>query len=105
MCSGPSQLVHHQRESESVMKFEHLDVRFGGRVAAITLDRPSKLNAITLMMLAELIKAAERISESDARTVVMSGTGTPFSLGMDLAETIASKSRSQHRDSSMKQLN
>jgi enoyl-CoA hydratase/carnithine racemase len=66
------------------MTFEHISVQFGDPIATITLDRPSKLNAITLTMLSELIEAAERISESDARTVVVSGTGTSFSGGMDI---------------------
>ena len=65
------------------MSFEHIDVQFGDPVATITLDRPSKLNAITLTMLSELIEAAEHISESAARTVVLSGAGTSFSGGMD----------------------
>ena len=66
------------------MKFKHIDVQHSEPVATITLDRPSKLNAITLTMLSELIEAAEQISESDARTVVLSGTGTSFSGGMDI---------------------
>lgn len=66
------------------MKFEHIAVQIDDPVATITLDRPTKLNAITLTMLSELIEAAERISESDARTVVLSGTGTSFSGGMDI---------------------
>jgi enoyl-CoA hydratase/carnithine racemase len=35
-------------------------------------------------MLSEVIEATEQISESDALTVVLSGTGTSFSAGMDL---------------------
>jgi len=66
------------------MNFEHIDVRLSAPVATITLDRPAKLNAITLTMLSELIEAAQRISESDARSVVLSGTGTSFSAGMDI---------------------
>ena len=66
------------------MTFEHLDVRLGEPVATITLDRPTKLNAITLTMLYEVIQAAAEISESDARAVVVSGTGTSFSAGMDI---------------------
>lgn len=66
------------------MRFEHIDIRLSDPVATITLDRPTKLNAITLTMLSELIEAAEQISESDARTVVLSGTGSSFSAGMDI---------------------
>jgi len=66
------------------MNFEHIEVQIDDPVATITLDRPTKLNAITLTMLSELIEAAERISDSDARTVVLSGTGTSFSGGMDI---------------------
>ncbi|MEN8239152.1 MAG: enoyl-CoA hydratase-related protein, partial [Actinomycetota bacterium] len=66
------------------MEFEHIDVQLNDPVATITLDRPTKLNAITLTMLTEVIEAAGRISESDARTVVVSGTGTSFSAGMDI---------------------
>jgi enoyl-CoA hydratase/carnithine racemase len=66
------------------MKFEHIDVRLSEPVATITLDRPAKLNAITLTMLSELIDAAEQISASEARTVVLSGTGSSFSAGMDI---------------------
>ena len=76
------------------MKFEHINVRLSDPVATITLDRPSKLNAITLTMLTELIEAAERVSESDARTVVLSGTGTSFSGGMDI-DTFSSGALSQ----------
>jgi enoyl-CoA hydratase/carnithine racemase len=70
------------------MKFEHIHVRLSEPVATITLDRPTKLNAITLTMLSELIEAAEQISESEARTVVLSGTGSSFSAGMDI-ETLS----------------
>ncbi len=66
------------------MKFEHIRVTMDDPVATITLDRPTKLNAITLTMLSELIDAAHAISESDARTVVVSGAGSSFSAGMDI---------------------
>jgi enoyl-CoA hydratase/carnithine racemase len=67
------------------MDFEHIHVRLDDPVATITLDRPAKLNAITLTMLSELVEASRLISESDARAVVLSGTGTSFSAGMDIA--------------------
>ena len=66
------------------MQFEHIDLQLRDPVATITLDRPEKLNAITLTMLSELVEAADQISESAARTVVLSGAGTSFSAGMDI---------------------
>ena len=65
------------------MEFEHIEVHIDDAAATITLDRPRSLNAITMTMLTELIEAAERISESDARAVVLNGAGTAFSAGMD----------------------
>jgi enoyl-CoA hydratase/carnithine racemase len=67
------------------MTFEHLNVRIDSPIATITLNRPTKLNAITLTMLRELIDAASQIATSDARAVVVSGTGTSFSAGMDIS--------------------
>ena len=75
------------------MKFEHIYVRLSDPATTTTLERPTKPNAITLTMLSELIEAAKQISKSDACTAVISRTGSSFSAGMDLAQTIASKSR------------
>jgi 2-(1,2-epoxy-1,2-dihydrophenyl)acetyl-CoA isomerase len=56
-----------------------------GGVAAITLDRPERLNAITGIMLDELIATLETIaSDADARVVVLTGAGRAFCAGGDL---------------------
>jgi enoyl-CoA hydratase/carnithine racemase len=75
------------------MKFEHVYVWLSDPVTTTTLERPTKLNAITLTILSELIEAAKQISESEARTVVLSGTGSSFSAVMDFAETIPATKR------------
>ena len=66
------------------MEFEHIEVRIDTPVATISLNRPNKLNAITLTMLSEIIQAATRIAGSDVRSVVLRGQGTSFSAGMDI---------------------
>ena len=57
-----------------------------GAVACITLDRPAKLNALTLAMLAELGDAVARIdADDDIRAVVLSATGErAFCVGADI---------------------
>ncbi len=66
------------------MNPESLEIDFSGPIATIALDRPDKLNALSLQMLAELEEAADRVSRSDARAVLLYGKGTSFSAGMDL---------------------
>lgn len=56
-----------------------------GRVR-ITLNRPDKLNAITLKMMAELNEALwEADNDRDVHCVIVRGAGRSFSAGYDLA--------------------
>jgi len=59
-------------------------VEVDGVVAVITINRPEKLNALTLQMLADLEAAASDLQSSDARAVVLTGNGRAFTAGMDL---------------------
>jgi enoyl-CoA hydratase/carnithine racemase len=63
-------------------------------VATITLNRPERLNAITVEMLDLL---AARIREADAdpevRCVLLTGAGRGFCAGLDLVETAAHADR------------
>jgi enoyl-CoA hydratase/carnithine racemase len=55
------------------------------RIATITLDRPERLNAFTLVMRAELIDAFDRAdADDDVRAVVVTGRGRAFCAGADL---------------------
>jgi methylglutaconyl-CoA hydratase len=55
-----------------------------GEVAAITLNRPEKRNAISSPMIEEFLAALNDVAMSTARVVVITGSGTAFCAGMDL---------------------
>ncbi|MFO7854355.1 MAG: enoyl-CoA hydratase/isomerase family protein [Paracoccaceae bacterium] len=56
-----------------------------GRVGLITLNRPSRMNAMDQAMLAELLAAADAAeSDPDTNAVVVTGAGRGFSSGFDL---------------------
>jgi enoyl-CoA hydratase len=59
-----------------------------GAVARLTINRPDKLNALNLQVLARLAQRLEEIEHDDAiRVVVLTGTGNrAFVAGADIAE-------------------
>jgi enoyl-CoA hydratase len=54
-------------------------------VAIVVIDRPPA-NALNLELLDELVDASERLSSSDATSVVLTGTDGFFSAGLDLKD-------------------
>jgi methylglutaconyl-CoA hydratase len=54
------------------------------QVATITLNRTSKHNAFDDAMIAELIQAFQRVTESSARVMILTANGKHFSAGADL---------------------
>ncbi len=57
-------------------------------VALITLDRPKRLNALTLELLEDFRAALDRIeSDADCRAVVLTGAGRAFCAGLDLVDS------------------
>ena len=55
--------------------------------ATIILSRPDKRNALTRQMLTDLIQAFDDLhQERKVRAVILTGAGTAFCAGMDLAE-------------------
>lgn len=62
-----------------------VEVDVGARTGRITLNRPSKLNAMSPTMLAELVTAAAWFdSATEAVAVVVRGRGRSFCAGFDL---------------------
>ena len=71
------------------MGFSNIRIeRFGldGEHAIITLDNPSKRNALSLTTMRELITAFNEVGDSDARGVVLAASGPVFSAGHDFAD-------------------
>jgi 2-(1,2-epoxy-1,2-dihydrophenyl)acetyl-CoA isomerase len=63
-----------------------------GGVLQLTLNRPSKLNAFTRAMLADLRSALETAAaDPSCRVVVITGAGRAFSAGQDLADSTRGK--------------
>src|SRR5207302_3907425 len=61
-----------------------LTLQTEGDIAAITLNRPAKRNAISTEMIEELLAALEEAEASPARVVILTGAGKAFCSGMDL---------------------
>ncbi len=61
--------------------------RVDGRVATITLNRPERMNAISMAMPTELAAAVERANrDDDVHVIVLTGAGQGFCSGYDLVD-------------------
>jgi len=68
---------------------EHLIVEDALPVAIITLNRPQKLNALSVDLMQELIAELERQGARDeVSVIVLKGAGRAFSAGHDLKELV-----------------
>lgn len=64
----------------------NVETTITGGIAHVRLDRPDKLNGLTLGMLGELVAAAHHVRGNKAvRAVVISGEGRSFCAGLDFA--------------------
>lgn len=66
------------------MNYKTIEVRFEGRLAILTLNRPEKRNAISFELIDDLVRALEEVSASDAIVLIVTGAGKAFCSGMDL---------------------
>ena len=66
----------------------HVSLKKIGRVARLTLNRPEKLNALSVDLHTELLQAAKQ-AEADPRihAVVIRGAGRAFCAGYDITPT------------------
>lgn len=68
--------------------YETIRLEIHGRVARLTLDRPSKLNALDPAMLDELLDALALLARNDdTNTLMVTGAGRSFCAGVDIDTT------------------
>jgi len=70
------------------MNYETILVAHRGPSALVTLNRPDKLNAMSMMLKEELIRALRELdADTTARTIVITGAGQKaFTAGADIQE-------------------
>jgi len=69
------------------MDYEHLVVERREHVAIVTLNRPDKLNALSIELMREIERVTEEFHEDvETRVVVFTGAGEHFSAGRDLKD-------------------
>jgi len=58
-----------------------------GPVAIMTMNRPKQLNALSIALRTEMVRAIRELSKAtDVRAVIVTGAGRAFSAGVDLKE-------------------
>jgi enoyl-CoA hydratase/carnithine racemase len=68
------------------MTFEQIRYDAADGVVTITLNRPEKLNAVTSVLIRELVAAFDAVDADDgARVVIVTGAGRAFCAGADLS--------------------
>src|SRR4051794_37891810 len=67
------------------MNYETLSLKISAGVARLTLERPESLNALSQQSLVELRQALKAVTvSSEARCLVLTGSGRGFCTGVDL---------------------
>ena len=68
------------------MKYETITLEIQGSICVLTLNRPDRLNALTVDVAQEFKVAVHEALERGARVIVLTGAGRAFSAGGDLRE-------------------
>ncbi len=66
------------------MTYETLTYALESNVATITLNRPERMNALSLKLLTELAQGVHQAQADGARALVLTGAGSAFCSGADL---------------------
>jgi methylglutaconyl-CoA hydratase len=66
------------------MTYKTIQVAYESGIAAITLNRPEKRNAISFELIDDLLRGLKEVESSDAIVLILTGAGKAFSSGMDL---------------------
>jgi 2-(1,2-epoxy-1,2-dihydrophenyl)acetyl-CoA isomerase len=68
------------------MAYETIQFEMLGPICLLTLNRPDRLNALTVQVAKEFNAAVSEARERGARVIVLTGTGRAFCAGGDLRE-------------------
>jgi methylglutaconyl-CoA hydratase len=68
------------------MEYKTIQLGFDAGVATVTLNRPEKRNAISLLLVDELLSGLDEVERSSAQVLILTGAGKAFCAGMDLDE-------------------
>jgi methylglutaconyl-CoA hydratase len=68
------------------MTYNTLQLAYAPGVATITLCRPEKRNAISSLLLEEVLAALDEVEHSPAQVLILTGEGKAFCAGLDLDE-------------------
>jgi len=68
------------------MKYNTLQLEYDAGIATITLSRSEKRNAISTVMIEDLLAALDEVEKHPARVLILTGSGKAFCAGMDLDE-------------------
>jgi enoyl-CoA hydratase len=67
------------------MVYQYITIERKEHIAVVTLNRPEKLNALSIDLMKEIEKATEEFQEDiETRVVIFKGAGKHFSAGIDL---------------------
>src|SRR6266496_1491934 len=66
--------------------YNMLKLGFEERIATLTLSRPEKRNAISRVLMEELLEALQAVEQSPAQVLILSAEGKAFCAGMDLED-------------------
>jgi 2-(1,2-epoxy-1,2-dihydrophenyl)acetyl-CoA isomerase len=68
------------------MKYETIQSEMHGSICVLTLNRPDRLNALTVQTANDFNAAVHEALENGARAIVLTGSGRAFCAGGDLRE-------------------
>ncbi|SAL06030.1 short chain enoyl-CoA hydratase [Caballeronia calidae] len=81
-----------------------IELTFSGPYALVTLNRPEALNALQFAMIEALADALDRVANSDARALIVTGAGLKsFCAGADIKELMDRDLMSQRRGAQLGQ--
>lgn len=82
-----------------------VDIEFDDTIAIITLNRPEALNALSFAQLEALGQAIEKVAQSGARGLIVTGAGhKAFCAGADIPELLGRTLHEQHEGSKLGQI-